>query len=183
MSNEIRKIALNPQRARYMVAHWDDDPMSDDDSIPVQFDVSNIRIKIGELAKERPDFREGLAQLHQAVATKEFWEQLAENMEGTQFSACGLSFKKFTYFSALKPLWALGEDVAGEEERGGDKGRAKRKRKGAGCLGFLFRGLLVAWLVWYAFKLWGPRPGDLSAPATEQQTLDNNLETQTGDKP
>lgn len=48
------------------------------------------------------------------------------------------------------------------------------KRQGPGCLSLLFRLLLMAWLVWYAIKLWGSRPGDVPAPTSEIQEANDN---------
>lgn len=198
--DSIRTIALNARRARFIVDHWEDEQGLP--NLDISFEVGCVRKKIEDLTTERPEFGAGFAELHEEVAKKEFWENLAENMVGTQFEACGLSFKKFTYDSSLKPLWELevSEPLPVEEAPFAGSSplpppsppsapvplRRERRRRfqPMGCLGrlikliakLLVRLLLLAWLGWYASKLW-------HAPAGDTPKLEVEATTGAGQKP
>ena len=177
MTGDIREIAINSRRARFMADHWEDE--QGQPNLDVTFEVACVRRKIEDLMKKRPEFRAKLAEMDEAVATKEFWENLAANIEGTHFAVCGLEFQIFEYYSALKPLWRL----EGHESHSGSGGTSssshfstsfppRQKRKWGchpiGCLGrmgkFFLKLLLPAWLVMYTVKLWSPPYGDAPKP-------------------
>lgn len=117
-----RRIAVNARRAKYFVEHWDDEqnvwgsgrvhPLSEE----VASEVGTIRWTIEELMKNQPELREKLALLHKEMGTKEFWENLADNMVGTKLEVCGLGFKQLTYISDWKPLWELEVDEPSPNE-------------------------------------------------------------------
>ena len=183
-----RDIAINARRAKYFVDHWEDEQLCAE----VAAEVRKIRRLIEERMELRPEFQEELSTLHNEMGKKEFWENLAENMVGTEFEACGLRFKKFTYDSSLKPLWELEvSEPPPPEEPPYDTpaspptfsytlpvappplpARPRRKWKWGfhpiGCLGTLvklfFKLLLPAWLVLFAIHLWSPPAGDAPKP-------------------
>lgn len=197
MNHDMREIAINARRARYIADHWDDEqpapglPFDMPLSTAIAGEIGFMDVAIqGYWKKQHPELSRELEELHQQMTTKEFWEHLAETMVGTQFSACGLKCKEFTYRSALRPLWRL-EDYAPSPRAepspaayaspppfpsslASAPARPRRKRKWnpVGCLGsivrFFFKSIvrlvLVGWLVWYAFKLWSPPAGDAPAP-------------------
>ncbi len=192
MAGNFREIALNARRARFIADHWEDETgMS---NLDVTFEVGVcIRKKIEDLMEKRPEFRAKLAALHEEVMTKEFWNSLAENMEGTRFAVCGLDFKIFEYNSSLKPLWRLetydSQPMAEPPPAAyapppspspiSAPVRPRRQRKWGchpiGCLGrlgkFLIKLLLPAWLIMYAVKLWSPPYGDAPKPEVEATTV------------
>lgn len=176
MAGDIREIAINARRVRFMAEHWDDEQIG----LDVAFEVGCVRRKIEDLMKKRPEFRTKLAVLHEEVGTKEFWENLAVNMEGTHFAVCGLEFQVFEYYSALKPLWRLegyethsaGGMPSGWSGQASASSSPRRKRKWGchpiGCLGRLFKFflklLLPVWLILFAVHLWRPPAGDTPKP-------------------
>lgn len=171
MAGDIREIAINARRARFMAEHWDDEQIG----LDVAFEVGCVRRKIEDLMKKRPEFRTKLAVLHEEVGTKEFWENLAVSIDGTHFAVCGLEFQIFEYYSALKPLWSL--EVYESHPSGGmssDLPRQKRKWgcHPIGCLGrvgkLLLKLVLPVWLVLYAIHLWSPPAGDAPKPEPEK---------------
>ena len=173
MAGNIREIAINARRARFMADHWVDE--QGQPNLDVSFEVACVRRKIEELMKGRPEFRAKLAQLDEVVATREFWENLAVSIDGTHFAVCGLEFQIFEYYSALKPLWGL--EVYESHPSGGmssDLPRQKRKWgcHPIGCLGrvgkLLLKLVLPVWLVLYAIHLWSPPAGDAPKPEPEK---------------
>lgn len=171
MAGDIREIAINARRARFMAQHWDDEQIG----LDVAFEVGCVRRKIEELMKGRPEFRAKLAVLHEEVGTKEFWENLAVNIEGTHFAACGLEFQIFEYYSALKPLWGL-ESYESHPSGGMSSGASRRSRKWGChpivCLGrvgkLLLKLVLPVWLILFAVHLWSPLTGDAPKPEPEK---------------
>lgn len=153
-----KRIALNVRRAKFVVAHWDDERTMKGKAghgmtfaKAVAFEIKCIQDEIDraieKVSRERPGLQWKIVELRETVATKSFWKDLAANMKGTEVVACGLRFSRFEYVSYLKPFWKL------------EVGAKRRwfKRNG-------FKLFFGAFLVWYAFKLWSPPPGDASAP-------------------
>lgn len=188
-----KRIAMNALRAKFMAEHWDDAQLveyNDEEKTLCEAISTEILCIVDVeirflLIKEHLEWQQKIRELRQEMGKKEFWENLAENMEGTQFSACGLSFKKFTYDSSLKPLWDLEvaepqpvEEPAPAQHKAFPDSispapvRPRRRRKWGfhpiGCLGKLvklfFKLLLPAWLVLFGIHLWSPPAGDAPKP-------------------
>lgn len=190
MSNDTREIALNARRARFIADHWEDElpapgypfEMPFSSAIAGEIGLMDVVIQ-GYWKKLHPDMARELEELHQQMTTKEFWEYLARYMEGTRFDACGLTFKEFTYRSALQPLWRLEEYAPRPVAEPPSAAYApppppspvsapvRHKKWGChpiGCLGrtfkLLFKLLLPVWLIVYTVKLWQPPYGDAPKP-------------------
>lgn len=158
-----KRIALNVRRAKFVIAHWNDERAMKEKSghgmtfaEAVTFEIKCIQDEIDraieKVSMERPGLQWKFIELRETVATKSFWKDLAANMKGTEVVACGLRFPRFEYVSYLKPFWKL------------EVGTKRRWLKRNG-----FNLFLGAFLVWYAFKLWGPPAGDVSVPEVEKE--------------